>query len=56
MVANKDRLYIGLYVRGGVPQMTDKEDTYVEFNKTTWVKQVMGTTTMALFTKGNFVM
>lgn len=29
MAPNKDRVYIGLYLRGGAPQMPGKEDTYV---------------------------
>ena len=30
MAPNKDRVYIALYVRAGVPKMPGREDTYVK--------------------------
>ena len=35
MAPNKDRVYIALYVRAGVPKMPGREDTYVKDNRLT---------------------
>lgn len=40
MAPNKDRVYIALYVRAGVPNMPGREDTYV---KTIGLPYIVGT-------------
>ena len=40
MPPNKDRVYIALYLRGGDPKMSGREDTYV---KTIGLPYIVGT-------------